>query len=101
MFEISAKAYCTDHSISMVKTNGKDKTLVEILSAITSHLTANNSNKAMVKVLHGAMTEIGTANRLLSVTSMNQLVHNPGFSFIPNDICTLFGNIYPLLESMN
>jgi hypothetical protein len=101
MFEISAKAYCGDHSLSMVKSAGKDKSLVEVLSSITNHLTVNNTNKAMAKILHGAMSDIGSPNRLLSVTSMNQLVHNPTFSFIPNDICTLFGNIYPLLEAMN
>jgi hypothetical protein len=101
MFEISAKAYCADHSIERVDKKGKDLSLVQILSAINTHLTVGNTNKAMTKILHGAMTEIGNPDRLLSVTSMNQLVHNPLFSFIPNDICTLFGNIYPLLEAMN
>jgi hypothetical protein len=101
MFEISAKAYCADHGISRIDNKGKDKSLVQILSAINTHLTVGNTNTAMTKILHGAMTEIGNPDRLLSVTSMNQLVHNPLFSFIPNDICTLFGNIYPLLEAMN
>jgi len=55
----------------------------------------------MVKTLHGAMTEIGKSDGILSVTSMNQLVHNPSFSVLSGDICTLFGNIYPLLEAMN
>lgn len=101
MFEISAKAYCTDHTIVMVKSDGNDKSLVEILRLVTNHLTTNNRNTAMVKVLTGAMAEISNPNRLLSVTSMNQLVHNPKFSVIPNDICILFGNIFPLLEFMN
>jgi hypothetical protein len=101
MFEISAKAYSTDHSLSLTKPNGKEKTLVENLQGITTHLTNNNSNVAMVKVLHGALTEISKPEGILSVTSMNQLVHNPGFSISPSDICILFSNIYPLLESMN
>ncbi|WP_127127940.1 hypothetical protein [Pseudoflavitalea rhizosphaerae] len=101
MFEISAKAYCGDHSISTTKNGGKDKTLVELLRAVTAHLTNNNANSAMVKTLHGAMTEIGKPDGILSVTSMNQLVHNPSFSVLPGDICTLFGNIYLLLEAMN
>lgn len=101
MFEISAKAYCIDHSIANTDNKGKEKSLVQVLSLITTHLTVNKTNNAMIKILHGAMTEIGTPDRLLSVTSMNQLVHNPLFSFIPNDICTLFSNIYPLLEAMN
>lgn len=106
MFEISAKAYCTDHSISLVKPpkNGKpaqDKTLVELLREITKHLTNNNTNKPVVKILHGAFTEIEKPTGILSVTSMNNLVHSPVFSVQPPDICTLFGNIYPLLEAMN
>jgi hypothetical protein len=101
MFEISAKVYCTQHNLKSTKTDGSDKSLVELLREITNHLTGNSSNKAMVKVLHGAMTEIGRKDGILSVTSMNQLVHNPSFSVAPSDICTLFGNVYPLLESMN
>lgn len=101
MFEISAKIYCQEYSIVTTKKGGNDKTLVELLRDITNHLTNNSSNKPMVKVLHGAMTEIGRSDGILSVTSMNQLVHNPSFSVSPPDVCTLFGNIYPLLEAMN
>lgn len=101
MFEISAKIYCQENSIVTTKKGGNDKTLVELLRDITNHLTNNSSNKPMVKVLHGAMTEIGRSDGILSVTSMNQLVHNPSFSVSPPDVCTLFGNIYPLLEAMN
>lgn len=101
MFEISAKVYCGDHNISLTKNAGKDKTLVELLREVTAHLTNNNANSAMVKTLHGAITEISKSDGILSVTSMNQLVHNPSFSVLPGDICILFGNIYPLLEAMN
>jgi len=64
-------------------------------------VTGNNSNKAMTKVLHGGLTEIAKPDGLLSVTSMNQLVHSPTFSIAPNDIARLFGNVYPLLEALN
>lgn len=101
MFEISAKAFASDNSINLIKPNGKDKSLVELLREITNNLTSNDSNKAKVKVLHGAIAELGRTDGLLSVTSMNQLVHNPNFSVTSNDICVLFGNIYPLLEEMN
>lgn len=100
MFEISAKAYCKDHGLPTTKASG-EKTLVEMLTEVYKHLTTNNSNKAMVKILHGAMSNISTPNKLLSVTSMNHLVHNPNFSILPSDICTLFGVIFPLLEAMN
>jgi len=70
-----------------------------LLTEITTKLTQNNSAKE--KVLHGAITELGRPEGLLSVTSLNQLVHNPIFLVTSNDICTLFGNIFPLLEEMN
>lgn len=101
IFEISAKAYCSEHKLSTKQNNGKDKNLSALLSTVTSHLTDSNTNKGMVKTLHGALTEISNPNRILSVTSMNQLVHNQTFSVQQGDICTLFSNIYPLLEAMN
>jgi len=101
IFELSAKAYCEDNKIEMVEKNGKEKRLASILTLVTNHLSDNNKNKGMVKVLHGALNEITNPNRILSVTSMNQLVHNPNFSVQQGDVCTLFSNIYPLLEAMN
>jgi hypothetical protein len=108
MFEISAKAYCKDHGIPVKKAIEKDgvkrltdKTLLELLKDVKAHLVANNKNTDVTKLLHGAITELGRKDGLLSVTSMNQLVHSETFSIAPKDICTLFGNIYPLLEMMN
>jgi hypothetical protein len=101
IFEISAKAYATDNSININNTNGREKSLLDLLKEITNKLTQNNSNTSKAKVLHGAIAELGRTEGFLSVTSLNQLVHNPNFSVTSNDICTLFGNIYPLLEEMN
>ncbi len=105
MFEISAKAYCADHGAAggpqTTKADGKDKRLVEVLRDITNHLTKNKKDTAMTKLLHGAMTELAKSEGLLSVTSMNQLVHNPNFSVDATHICTLFANVFPLLDAMN
>lgn len=105
MFEISAKAYCEDHSNNngpkCIKANGEDRSLVDILRDITQHLTQNGADKQMKRNLHGAMTEMGKSESILSVTSMNQLVHNSKFSVKESDICVVFHNIYPLLEAMN
>jgi hypothetical protein len=105
MFEISAKAYCKDHSKtggpSATKTNGDDRVLADVLRDITKHLTKNNTDRAMTKTLHGAMAEMAKQNGFLSVTSMNQLVHNPRFSVKDTHISALFFNIFPLLEAMN
>ena len=105
MFEISAKAYCKENASkggpSTTKKNGSEKYLVDVLRDIVQNLTQNKSDRAMMKALHGAMTELARQDGLLSVTSMNQLVHNPSFNVTTTDICILFGNVFPLLEAMN
>jgi hypothetical protein len=105
MFELSAKAYCDDHAKSggpaMTNKSGEDRKLSDVLRDITKHLTSNNTNRPMVKALHGAMTELGNANGFLSVTSMNQLIHHPKFVVDGPRISTVFANVLPLLEAMN
>jgi hypothetical protein len=105
MFEISAKAFCQDHAKSggpsSTKPNGEDRKLADVLRDITKHLTKNNTDKVMVKALHGAMTDLGNPNGILSVTSMNQLVHHPKFVIDGRSVSTAFANIFPLLEAMN
>jgi hypothetical protein len=101
MFEISAKAYCDDHSLPTTKQNGEQKFLVDLLRDVTANLTNQNKDKAVVKELHGALTELARKDGILSVTSMNQLVHNTGFSITPADVAVLFSNIFPLLAAMN
>ncbi len=103
MFEISAKAYCTDHKTAGLSAtnNGIDRKLIDVLRDVTRNLTKNSSDQAMLRVLHGSLTELAKPQGILSVTSMNQLVHNPTFSQQPQDIAVLFGNVFPLLEAMN
>lgn len=105
MFEISAKAYCADNESSggpsYLKKDGTNKSLAVILKDIQKHITKNNTDKEKTKELHGAITELAKSDGLLSITSMNQLIHNQSFSIQANDISILFGNIFPLLEEMN
>lgn len=106
MFEISAKAYCDDHAATpggptAKKADGSDRSLADILKDIISHLTQNKANTAMVRLLHGPGTEIMRHEGILSITSMNQLVHSPTFTIQVGDIPTLFANIFPLLDQMN
>ncbi len=105
IFELSAKAYCRDNKSSggpsSTTNKGVDKTLKNLLRDITNHITNNKSDKEKVKILHGAMSELATDEGLLSVTSMNHLVHHPSFSVSSGDICTLFHRVFPLLEEMN
>lgn len=104
MFEISAKVYSKEKGLALTKPTGKgtqtkEKSLKELLTGATKHLTAGN--QPMTKILHGAMTELSQPDRLLSVTSMNQLVHNDSFSVAPADVCRLFHKVCPLLEALN
>jgi hypothetical protein len=105
IFELSAKAYCVDHKKSggpdPKKKDGSDKSLEDLLREIVNHSTSNGADRAKVRALHGPMTELAKKDGLLSVTSMNQLVHHPSFSVSPPDICVLFGNVFPLLDEMN
>ncbi|MHA3341311.1 hypothetical protein [Yersinia pseudotuberculosis] len=106
MVELSAKAFCDDNASltgipKYLKTDGSERNLSDILRDIVSYLTQNKSDKNMVKRLHGPLTEIQRADGLLSITSMNQLVHNPKFIIRHSDIPGLFSNIFPLIEEVN
>jgi hypothetical protein len=105
MFEISAKAYCKDHEndggLSFSEKNGREKYLVDVLKAIYKHLTMDGKDREVTRMLHGANMEMTNPNRILSVTSMNQLVHSTSFSLTPKEICTVFHRIFPLLDAMN
>ncbi len=105
MFEISAKAYCADHAtagLSYTKPDGTEKKLVTVLNEIVKYMTKGKpKTDPLVKDLHGANTELTKPTGLLSVTSMNQLIHNPKFVVDETHICTVFANIFPLLQEMN
>lgn len=106
MFEISAKAYCKDHEREQnapraTKQDGTDRWLIDVLKDVNAHLIGTPPDRTMQRVLHGAITELAKPEGILSVTSMNQLVHNPRYSIQVADICCLFVNIFPLLEAMN
>lgn len=107
MFELSGKAYCADNAkdgLSATKPDGRDKDLGVMLREITQHLI-NKAGGPMTPVgrrLHGAMTQLDAQSQNpLSITSLNQLIHNGIFVVDETHIATLFGNVYPLLEAMN
>lgn len=103
MFEISAKCFCDDHKAAggpaAVKANGEDRQLVDILRDVSAYIVSKDATQK--KALHGATAEIAKPEGFLSVTSMNQLVHNKKFSVDETHISTLFHNVFPLLEAMN
>lgn len=101
MFEISADIFCSENKIQtfkITKNGKKDFTLKEKLEEVKNFIIAGGVNS---KAMHGAMTELAKRDGILSVMSLNQIVHNVNFSLAPADICRVFSNIYPLLEAMN
>lgn len=107
MFELSAMAYCADHAGSggpkTVKSDGQNRDLADILTDIKDHLIKNSgAAKVKAKELHGATTELGKGSRsVVSITSLNQLVHNPKFTIAASDLPVAVANVFPLLEAMN
>ena len=104
MFEISAKAYCADHAaagLTASDKSGNDRQLVDVLNDVVKHLTNGGKDTAAKRKLHGPITELRTPSGVLSITSMNQLIHGKSFSLSARQICTMFHNIFPLLEAMN
>lgn len=110
MLEISSKAYSQDHpseaSLRPLKADGREKSLLEMLKATHDHLVADptargGKNIALVRKYHGAMAELSNSSDVLSITSMNSLVHHTSFTISTDNACIAFGNIYPLLEAMN
>jgi hypothetical protein len=89
-----------------LKPGGNEKSLLEMLRAVHDHLVTDptargRKNTALVRKFHGAMTELGNPTSVLSITSMNSLVHHLSFSVSSDNACVAFGNIYPLMEAMN
>lgn len=104
MFEISAKAYCDDHAAAgliATEASGGDKKLAKLLKEIVNHLTANNQDTAKVKLLQGASTELANPTSILSITSLNQLVHSPHYVVSGSNVCLTFKNVFPLLAATN
>jgi hypothetical protein len=109
MFEISAKAYCDERigkpgAPTSTYPNGKDKQLLEVLEEIYDYMInppGVKKDSAKERHLFGAMQAIKAPASVLSVTSMNQLVHNRRFSVRAGDVSVMFHNIFPLLEALN
>jgi hypothetical protein len=106
MFEISAKVYCEDQKAnggpdSYDHKNKREKQTADLLREIVVFMTKNGQDKIVQKRLHGAIADLASKDGLLSITSMNQLIHSTTFSVQPKDISLLFHNIFPLLSAMN
>lgn len=106
MFELSAKVFCDQHvgkvgAPKAVEKSGQEKTLLELLKGVANYMGANDKNNPASKKLHGAMTELANPHSILSVKSLNQLMHSTDFAVSEQHIAVTFHNVYPLLEALN
>lgn len=111
LFELSAKAYCADHqanggpSATDPSHNNQDKKLIDVLREVANHMIVGHPpgrpNQAIQRDLHGPLTELANHAGLLSVTSMNQLIHNPQFTVDAQHVARVFNQVFPLLQRMN
>jgi len=102
LFELSAKAYANQHSISLYDhKKNRDLSLVDSLRKIVDHLTQQKKDMQMLKKLHGPMEELAIHDGILSITAMNQLVHNLRYISDSTQIPVAFARVFPLLEEMN
>lgn len=103
MFEISVKAYSKDHLSANIKLmdGNKERPLKKLLGEVVNHLTQNGANKEIAKAVGPALSELGKKDGILSVESLNQLVHNPSHTITEPEICSTFHKVFPLLQAMN
>lgn len=103
MFELSANAYAQDNGLSRKLPDGREKPLAKLLAEIKNHMIGSGptKDKDLERRLHGASQELASRTGILSVTSLNALIHHQSFSVAPISIAVMFGNVFPLLEEMN
>lgn len=103
MIEISLKSFASNNPgvINLVEKNNakKDRPLKEIIK--DTIVFFENTNVSNLKKLYPAKMTLSNDDSVLSVTSLNQLIHNPKFSLSSVDICVGFHNIFPLIELLN
>jgi hypothetical protein len=105
LFEISARNYCSDHKgkagapTMFDVAKNKDKTLAEALKDVAKHIIANDPSAK--NELHGALAHLNNSHEILSVKSMNALIHGTTFTIDEQHICLVFHHVFPLLEKMN
>lgn len=100
MFEVSAKSFCAERGIR-TRENNRDRSLLDLLKSVVKHITDNHSDMDKERRLYGAIQELNNPTGILSVVSMNQLIHNSQVIAKPSSIAVVFHHVFPLLEEMN
>jgi len=111
--EIMAKTYVDSRptlGISLVD-KGQDRPLLDVLRDISKHVApsadgmpkgpARDAARLKHRQWHGVMETLANPTSVLSITSMNVLIHNPLFSARAEVFSTQFHNLRPLIEELN
>lgn len=111
--EIMTKTYIQSRpemSIDLVN-GGQDKPLINVLREISQIVapSANNMTNGPAKDAakvknrdwHGVMQTLSNPTSVLSITSMNILIHNPLFSARAEVFSSQFHNLRPLIDELN
>jgi len=107
MFEISAKLYIErNRKRSQLRTHdedGKELSLKDKLNQVIKHMVKFNprDDDMLKKRLYSAQSVINDKFSILSVRSLNELVHNTHFITSADHIRSVLHNVMPLLEEMN
>jgi hypothetical protein len=101
MFELSVKAYAKDHKSANIKLmdGSSERPLRKLLGDIANHLMQGNPE--VQKAIKPAFVELSNSKGILSVDSLNQLVHHPHHSITTPELCVVFHRVFPLLQAMN
>jgi hypothetical protein len=101
MFELSVKAYAKDHKSANIKLmdGSSERPLRKLLGDIANHMMQGNPE--VQKAVKPAFVELSNSKSILSVDSLNQLVHHPNHSITTAELCVVFHRVFPLLQAMN
>jgi hypothetical protein len=104
MFEISVRDFCSANKLPFAKTKkgqAKDKSLAELLDDEGKRILSTTTDKVTISEIKTAISEIKNPHSVLSISTMNALVHSSTFTITPAHIIAGFHKIFPLLVELN
>lgn len=105
MFDVSVTAYFTKHRLPTFrvtpKGDRKEKSLGELLVEASKHLQAATTDRGIIGDLRTAQAEINAPHGLLTIPTMNGLVHSGTAIVTEAQAVAGFHKIFPLLVHLN
>jgi len=104
IIELACTLYCEQNSISLVKQNGSEKKLVDIIKDVHAHLLKNVPNgkteASWKRDMDQPLTELTNPIYPLSTNMMNVIVHRRNANANMKPIRTSFANIHLFLKAI-